>query len=183
MASMPNSHEAAAAEMASRDPVRCAVLTVSDTRTLETDTGGPRLVALLEGAGHRVIERAIVRDEPSEVWGAIEQWLVHPEVQVILTTGGTGIARRDGTVEVVRAILTAELEGFGELFRMLSWEQVGTAAMMSRAVGGLVARDQERGGDTFLFAMPGSLNAIETAMTLLGPQLGHLVWERRRGSG
>ncbi len=168
--------------MASREPVRCAVLTVSDTRTAETDSGGRLLATLLESAGHRVIERAIVRDEPSEVWNTIEQWLIHPEVQVILTTGGTGIARRDGTVEVVRAILTAELEGFGELFRMLSWKQVGAAAMMSRAVGGLVAREAEHGGDTFLFAMPGSVNAIETAMTLLGPQLSHLVWERRPGS-
>ena len=101
--------------------------------------------------------------------------------QLILTTGGTGIAKRDGTIDVVRRLLTIELEGFGELFRMLSFQQVQAAAMMSRAAGGLVIREPSRGGDTLLFSMPGSPNAVELAMSQLrAPQLAHLVWERKR---
>jgi hypothetical protein len=104
-----------------------------------------------------------------------------PSIDAIISTGGTGIARRDSTIDVVRSMLTHELDGFGELFRMLSYEQVGPAAMLSRAVGGLVMRDPAHGGDTFLFAVPGSVNAVETAVSkLIAPQLAHLVWERRK---
>lgn len=178
---MSASHEDLAADMARRQPVRCAVLTVSDTRTIETDEGGPLVARLLELAGCQVVARAIVKDEPAAIAAQLEPWLADSGIDAILTTGGTGIAKRDTTIEVVRRVLTHELEGFGELFRMLSYPQVKAAAMLSRAVGGLVARDPQQGGDTFLFAMPGSLNAIETAMTnLIAPQLPHLVWERRK---
>jgi molybdenum cofactor biosynthesis protein B len=173
-------HESQAAERSRTQPVRCAVLTVSDTRTEQTDRGGPLVERFLREAGHGVIARAIVKDDPPAIEGAIEGWLGDPAIHAVLTTGGTGIARRDTTIEVVRRLITIELEGFGELFRMLSFEQVKGAAMLSRAVGGLVIRNAASGGDTLLFAMPGSLNAIETAMkNLIAPQLAHLVWERR----
>lgn len=175
-------HEVEAACRSREHPVGCAVLTISDTRTPATDQGGDLVVSHLEQAGHRIIHRTIVRDEPIDIRAQLETWLADGEVQAVLTTGGTGIARRDTTIEVVRALVTHELEGFGELFRMLSWEQVRGAAMLSRAVGGLVAREPARGGDTFIFSMPGSVNAVETAMTnLIAPQLAHLVWERRGG--
>lgn len=174
-------HVAAASELARREPVRCVVLTVSDTRTADTDLGGNTVVHFVESAGHAVIERAIVRDEPGDVRAALERWIADPRAQAILCTGGTGIGRRDGTVEVVRALLTVELDGFGELFRVLSYEAVGSPAMLSRAVAGLVVRGADAGGDTLLFAMPGSVNAVETAMSrLIAPELAHLVWERRR---
>lgn len=174
-------HQEQAKAHAKRQAVRCAVLTVSDTRTVETDTGGATIITLLEQAGFAVHERCLVKDEPGQIASKLQQWAADPAVHVILTTGGTGIAKRDTTIEVVRRLLTAELEGFGELFRMLSWAEVGAASMMSRAVGGLIARESHDGGDTFIFAMPGSVNAVETAMTkLIVPQLAHLVWERRK---
>lgn len=172
-------HRAAAAEAPVSKAVSCAVLTVSDTRTPDTDTGGARIASLLEGAGHRVIERRIARDEPKAIRGAIEGWATGGRVQAVLTTGGTGISRRDTTIEVVRGMLAAELPGFGELFRMLSWQEVGAAAMLSRAVAGLLAGGA--GPGVLIFSMPGSPNAIEVAMTkLIVPELSHLVWERGR---
>ena len=175
------SHAQQAAESAREAPVRCAILTISDTRTEATDTGGATVARLAQDAGHLVLHRVIVRDDAPAIRSAIEAWLGDPSIDAVLTTGGTGIARRDSTIEVVRGLLTKELEGFGELFRMLSFDAVGPAAMLSRAVGGLVVRPTEAGGDTFIFAMPGSVNAVETAMSkLIGPQLAHLVWERRR---
>ncbi|TVQ30356.1 MAG: MogA/MoaB family molybdenum cofactor biosynthesis protein [Phycisphaeraceae bacterium] len=172
-------HRRQASEGESSRRVACAVLTVSDTRTPETDKGGDLVARLLEEAGHEVVERAIVPDESARIGAWIDERLANPGVRAILTTGGTGIAKRDTTIDVVRARLATELEGFGELFRMLSWEEVGAAAMLSRAVAGLATHDT--GGDTFIFAMPGSVNAVETAMTkLIAPEIGHLVWERVR---
>jgi molybdopterin adenylyltransferase len=174
-------HQERASREAEERPVRCAILTVSDTRTLANDAGGSLIDSILRAAGHLPVDRAIVKDEPDQVRGKMESWLARSDVDAIVSTGGTGISQRDTTVEVVRRLLTAELEGFGELFRMLSWQQVGAAAMLSRAVAGLVARPGTSGGDTFIFAMPGSPNAVETAMhNLIAPQLAHLVWERRR---
>ena len=123
-----------------------------------------------------------MRDEPAEIDVAIRGWLDDPGIHAILITGGTGISPRDTTIEVVRRFLDVELEGFGELFRMLSFEQVQASAMMSRAVAGLVKAKSGIAADgTFIFAMPGSPNAVETAMgQLIAPQLAHLVWERRR---
>jgi len=154
--------------------VRCCVITVSDTRTMETDTGGRAIVELLEAAGHEVTGRTIVHDDPAVVRSTIERQLVNPNVQVIITTGGTGIASRDNTYEAVSGLLEKRLDGFGELFRVLSFEQVGPAAMLSRACAGLVA-------GRIIAALPGSEAAVRLAMDkLLIPELGHLVREASR---
>ena len=174
-------HQLQAADRARKQPVQCAVLTVSDTRTQETDKGGPLIEHYLTSADHKIVHRAIVRDEPKAIAAQLERWIADATIDAILITGGTGISRRDNTVDVVQQFLTTELEGFGELFRMISYQQVKAAAMMSRAVAGLVIRDESCGGETFIFAMPGSTNAVETAMAnLIAPQLAHLVWERRK---
>ncbi len=152
----------------------CAVLSVSDTRTEATDEGGRRIVEALEAAGHRVAERALVRDEPAEIEARLRRWLAAGRVEVIVTTGGTGISLRDTTVEVVERLLDKRLEGFGELFRMLSHRQIGAAAMLSRAVAGLAGR-------TAVFALPGSVAAVALAMDeLIVPELPHLLRELRR---
>ncbi len=154
--------------------VRCFVVTVSDTRTEATDTGGGAIVDLLRAAGHDVAGRAIVKDDPSLVRDVIERQLGAPGVQVIITTGGTGISSRDGTYEVVASLLHKRLDGFGELFRMLSYEQIGAAAMLSRACAGLVA-------GRIVVSLPGSEAAVRLAMErLLIPELGHLVREATR---
>ncbi len=173
-------HHKRATDFAHTNPVRCAVLTISDSRTEETDHSGPLIRQLLSEAGHTIVDQAIVRDDSRAIAEHIEGWLGNSQVQAILSTGGTGIGQRDTTVPVVRSLLTVELEGFGELFRMLSYEQVKAAAMLSQAVAGLVARQDEAGGDTYVFAMPGSTNAVQLAMEkLIVPQLAHLVWQRR----
>jgi molybdenum cofactor biosynthesis protein B len=149
--------------------VACFVLTVSDTRTTETDTSGRAIRELLATAGHSVSGHAIVRDEPAQVR---EQVLAHcrdGSTQVIITTGGTGITSRDGTYEAVDGLLDKRLHGFGELFRMLSFQEIGSAAMMSRATAGTVA-------GKVIFVLPGSENAVRLAMTrLIIPELAHVV--------
>jgi molybdenum cofactor biosynthesis protein B len=173
-------HERHAAAHREGRPVRCAVLTVSDTRTAETDHGGPLIERLLAESGHETTRRALVADEAEAISGQIERWLGDRGIEAILITGGTGITARDNTTDVVRPLLTVEIEGFGELFRMLSYRKAQAAAMLSRAVGGLVVRPASAGGETFLFAMPGSTDAVETAVgELIAPQLGHLVWLRQ----
>ncbi len=162
---------------------RCAVLTVSDTRIAETDSGGKAIIDALKQAGHAVSDYTLVKDEPIQIESQLNSWLSpsdqppspnHQPLDLIVTTGGTGIAQRDTTVEVVRRLLDKELEGFGELFRMLSYEEVGPAAMLSRAVAGLA-------GQTLIFTLPGSPNAIKLAMEkLIIPELPHMVWERGR---
>jgi molybdenum cofactor biosynthesis protein B len=152
----------------------CAVLTVSDTRTEATDRSGAYLAEALEGAGHRVVRREVVPDEPTRIDATLRRWLADGEAEVVLTTGGTGIAARDTTVEVVERLLDTRLDGFGELFRMLSYREIGAAAMLSRAVGGLA-------GGRLLFALPGSSAAVRLAMDeLLLPELPHLLRELRR---
>ena len=174
-----SSHQHAAAAT-STGPVRCAVLTVSDRRTPETDASGPLIERLLGEHDHLVVYRAIVRDDTDAITAHLETWIAKNRIQVILMTGGTGIGRRDTTIEAVRRLVTVELEGFGELFRMLSYRQIAGAAMLSRATAGLVCRDEGSGGDTLLFAMPGSPDAVQTAVAgLIAPQLAHLVWHRR----
>ena len=174
-------HSQHATDFLRSNPIGCAVLTISDTRTTETDRSGPLIQRLLREAGHTIVEIAIVPDEPAAISQQIEVWLKNAQVQVILTTGGTGIAPRDRTVEVVRRLLTVELEGFGELFRSLSYQEIKAAAMLSRAVAGLVAQEDDGGGDTFVFAMPGSVNAVQTAVSqLIVPQLPHLAGLRKR---
>jgi len=149
--------------------VACAVLTVSDTRTAENDTNGTCIQALLEQAGHRVASYAILPDEPVLVRAHLEGVLHDPEVDVVILNGGTGLAPRDSTYEAIVDLLEKRLDGFGELFRMLSYEHVGAAAMLSRAAAG-VARGK------VVAALPGATAAVELAMTkLLLPELGHMV--------
>jgi len=149
--------------------VRCFVLTVSDTRTADTDASGHAIRTLLEAAGHEVVGHALVRDEPDEVTAQVGHALADARVQAVLTTGGTGITSRDGTFEAVDALLEKRLPGFGELFRMLSFAEIGAAAMLSRATAGMA-----RG--TAVFVLPGSEHAVRLAMTrLVLPELGHVV--------
>jgi molybdenum cofactor biosynthesis protein B len=147
----------------------CAVVTVSDTRTAETDTSGARIRALLAEAGHRVVAYDILPDEPERVRRRLEELLALPGLDAVIVSGGTGLAPRDTTYEVVAALLDKRLDGFGELFRMLSYQEVGAAAMLSRAVAG-AARGK------LLASLPGSTAAVELAMSrLLVPELGHVV--------
>lgn len=163
-------HRAAAAGLTAA----CAVLTVSDTRTEATDEGGRRVVEALEAAGHRVVDREIVPDEPDRIAARLSAWLESGGYDLIVTTGGTGVARRDTTVEVVDRLLDKRLDGFGEIFRMLSYREIGAAAMLSRALAGTV-------GGTAVFALPGSKAAVRLAMEeLVVPELPHLLRELRK---
>jgi molybdenum cofactor biosynthesis protein B len=156
---------------ASPDRVVCAVLTVSDTRTLETDTGGQAIVARLQAAGHEVVDRRLTRDDPTAVRATLHAFLGRREVQAIITTGGTGIARRDSTYEAIAELFEKELVGFGELFRRLSYDEIGAPAMLSRATAGVVA-------NRIVFMLPGSEDAVRLAMgELIIPELGHIVRE------
>jgi molybdenum cofactor biosynthesis protein B len=149
-------------------------LTISDTRTLDDDRGGAGVQDHLEGAGHHLVERTICPDEPDQIRAHVVRWVEDPEVDVILLTGGTGISHRDQTYETVRGLLTRELPGYGELFRWLSYQEIGSAAMLSRALGGLVAT-------TVVLTMPGSPAAVRLAMQrIILPELGHLVAQARK---
>lgn len=154
--------------------VRCFIVTVSDTRTEATDTSGRAIADLLTTAGHVVAGRAIVKDDAEMVRGTLERQLANAEVQAIITTGGTGVTARDSTYEVVSSLLQKRLDGFGELFRMLSFQQIGPAAMMSRACAGIVAGH-------VVVSLPGSEAAVRLALErLLIPELGHLVEQASR---
>lgn len=154
--------------------VRCAVITVSDTRTIETDTGGQTVVDRLTAAGHVVVDRQIIPDEPDRMRPLLTGLCQRPDVDAVLLTGGTGITSRDQTYETVTALLTKPLPGYGELFRMLSYAEIGAAAMLSRATGGLIGR-------TVVLTMPGSTAAVRLALDrVILPELGHLVREARR---
>lgn len=149
--------------------VRCYVLTVSDTRTNATDSSGRAIADLLIAAGHTIAGRSIVRDDPALVRATVERQLANAGVQAVITTGGTGISSRDSTFEAVDALLEKRLDGFGELFRMLSFQDIGSAAMMSRATAGLAA-------GKIIVSLPGSEAAVRLAMErLLLPEIGHLV--------
>jgi molybdenum cofactor biosynthesis protein B len=154
--------------------VACYVLTVSDTRTPETDSGGRTIRQLLEQSGHSITGHAIVRDEPEQVTARVREQLADGRARVIITTGGTGITSRDGTFEAIDRLLEKRLDGFGELFRMLSFEEIGSAAMMSRAIAGTAGR-------TAIFVLPGSPSAVRLAMTrLILPELGHIAQQLSR---
>ena len=173
MAAMPERADAVH-KAAAPTSIRCFILTVSDTRTEATDTSGRAIADLLTTAGHQVADRAIVKDEPDQVRSVIRRQLANPGVQAILTTGGTGITSRDSTYEAISALLEKRLDGFGELFRMLSYEQIGAAAMMSRACAGLAA-------GRIIVSLPGSEAAVRLAMEkLVIPELGHLVQQASR---
>lgn len=156
-------------------PVACAIITASDTRTPETDTSGSLLRHLLTAAGHTVNHYEILPDDPAKISAACQTLAAVGNVQTILINGGTGISRRDGTFEAVAGLLTRTLPGFGELFRMLSWQQVKSGAMLSRAIAGVI---DAPAGPVLLFSMPGSPNAVEVAAKeLIIPELSHLAWE------
>ena len=155
---------------AARRRVRCAVVTLSDTRTAENDTGGALLRESLTRAGHEVVDQRILRDEPEPLRAHLAALAERGDVEVVLTTGGTGIAPRDSTYEAIDALLEKRLDGFGELFRMLSYQEIGSAAMLSRAVAGTYRR-------MWICALPGSPEAVRLALEkLILPELAHLVW-------
>ncbi len=165
-ASTPDEHKADAPEA-----IRCAVITVSDTRTLETDTGGALVAELLARGGHPVVAREIVRDEPAEIEAALEAALEREDARAVVLTGGTGIAPRDVTPEAVAGLIERSIPGFGELFRALSFQEIGSAAMLSRAIAGL-ARGR------VVFVLPGSRGAVRLGMEkLILPEIGHLAAE------
>ncbi|MEN8162356.1 MAG: molybdenum cofactor biosynthesis protein B [Myxococcota bacterium] len=154
--------------------VACAVVTVSDTRSLADDTGGALLCELLEAAGHTVAERTLVRDDAAEIGAALDALLARADCAAVLLTGGTGVAPRDVTPEAVTPRLDRTLPGFGELFRQLSFAEIGAAAMVSRALAGIASGKP-------VFALPGSRGAIRLALEqLILPELGHLVGEAQK---
>jgi molybdenum cofactor biosynthesis protein B len=149
--------------------VGCFVLTVSDTRAPDTDTSGRAIRELLEQAGHAITGSAIVKDDPELVTQQVRRQLAEGDTRVIITTGGTGITARDSTYEAIDRLLEKRLDGFGELFRAISYQEIGAAAMMSRATAGTCGRKA-------IFILPGSENAVRTAMArLILPELGHIV--------
>jgi molybdenum cofactor biosynthesis protein B len=170
------SHADAPAQHRAYAPAKlaCAVLTVSDSRTLETDGSGRAIQERLEAAGHRVVERAIVTDDPERIRTAVLGAAARADVDAVIVNGGTGVSPRDSTPEAIEPLLYRRLDGFGEQFRALSVPEIGAAAMLSRAVAGSVDR-------TAVFALPGSSAAVALAMDrLVLPELPHLVGQLRR---
>ncbi len=150
---------------------RCAVITLSDTRTAETDRSGQRIRQLLKQEGHQVCADHLIPDDPEKLGPLLDDLIAEDDLNVILTNGGTGISRRDLTIPVISEHIHTALPGFGELFRMLSYQDIGSGAMLSRALAGITR-------NTLLFTMPGSTNAVELAMTkLILPELRHLIFE------
>jgi molybdopterin adenylyltransferase len=137
-------------------PVNIAVLTVSDTRTAANDTSGDALADRIAKAGHRVAARAIAKDDAGAIEVQLRAWIADPQIDVVITSGGTGVTGRDVTPETFDRVLEKRIEGFGELFRMLSYQKIGTSTMQSRALGGVA-------GGTYLFALPGSTGAVKDA--------------------
>jgi molybdenum cofactor biosynthesis protein B len=169
MSQIPGEHRATAPEK-----VVCAVVTVSDTRTPQTDTGGQEVCERLTAAGYELGAREIIRDEPLAMRELLARFRDDLAIDAVLLTGGTGVSSRDQTYETVTAMLTKPLPGYGELFRMLSFAEIGAAAMLSRATGGVM-------GKTVVLTMPGSPAAVRLAMEkLIVPELRHLVREARR---
>jgi molybdopterin adenylyltransferase len=159
-------------KQAAPSQVRCKVITVSDTRTRETDKSGKLMMEMLEAAGHKIVDYVIVKDEADPIKSEVLKGCSNPEVDVVLTNGGTGIAKRDVTIETVQSIFEKEIPGFGEIFRMLSYtEDIGSAALLSRAAAGVV-------NDRAVFSTPGSTGAVRLAMEkLIIPEIGHVVRE------
>jgi molybdenum cofactor biosynthesis protein B len=153
---------------------RCAVVTLSDTRNEATDQSGALIRQLLTSAGHEVAHYQIIPDDPQQLGSLLDDMLARGNIHAILTNGGTGVSRRDQTIAAIEKKLDQQLPGFGELFRILSFKQIGSGAMLSRATCG-IARGK------VIFAMPGSTNAVELAMTrLILPELSHLLFELRK---
>ena len=146
-------------------PLRVAVLTVSDTRTEETDKSGALLAERLRTAGHLLAAKAIVRDDIYAIRATVSAWIADPQVEVVITTGGTGITGRDGTPEAIAVLLDKQIEGFGELFRAISYEEIGASSFQSRCLAGVA-------NATFVFCLPGSSGACATGWDkLIEPQL------------
>jgi len=149
----------------SRHPLNCAVLTISDTRTMADDKSGRLLVELMTASGHRLRDREIVKDDRYRIRAVVSRWIADPGIDVVVTTGGTGFTGRDGTPEALLPLFDKVIDGFGELFRQMSFEEIGTSTIQSRAVGGLA-------NGTLVFALPGSSNACRTGWTrILASQL------------
>ena len=160
-------------QAAEKGQINLAIVTVSDTRTAETDKSGQLIRTLAEEAGHRVVDYRIVKDEPDQVQQALDDFTAGP-AQIVVFSGGTGISRRDRTYDVVSRALEKTLPGFGEIFRLLSYEEIGAAAMLSRATAGVYR-------DTVVVSTPGSTNAVRLAMEkLILPEIQHLAWELTR---
>jgi molybdenum cofactor biosynthesis protein B len=152
----------------------CCVITVSDTRTIETDGGGKLVVERLATAGHKVLRREIIPDEPEPMIALLRECESDANIQAVLLTGGTGIASRDQTFETVSGLLSKTIPGYGELFRALSFSEIGSATILSRTIGGLMSQ-------TVVLTMPGSPKAVELAMEkIIMPELGHLVYEANK---
>jgi molybdenum cofactor biosynthesis protein B len=150
------------------------IVTVSDTRTLESDSGGRRVEELLREAGHAVLGREIAKDEPDAIAQALRRALAREDVQAVVLTGGTGVAPRDVTPDAIEPLLDRVVPGFGELFRMLSFQEIGSAALLSRALCGIAS-------GRVVFALPGSRGAVQLALErLILPELGHLAAEARK---
>jgi molybdenum cofactor biosynthesis protein B len=163
-------HQASAKSIAAR----CAIVTLSDTRTPATDASGTRIAELLRDGGHIVIDHRVIPDDAGNFRLVLDELLGRADVDAILTTGGTGISRRDQAIGVIESSIESPLPGFGELFRMLSWEQIGSGAILSRAAAG-IARGKA------IFALPGSPAAVELAMSkLILPELRHILHEIRK---
>ena len=135
-------------------PVNIAVMTVSDTRTLADDRSGDTLVARAEGAGHKVVARTIVKDEVADITAQLREWIADPNIDCVISTGGTGVTGRDVTPEAFASVYEKEIAGFGEVFRWISFQKIGTSTMQSRATAGVA-------GGTYLFALPGSTGAVK----------------------
>jgi molybdopterin adenylyltransferase len=155
--------------------VKCKIITVSDTRDKETDKSGKLMIELLTEAGHDIVDYVIVKDEAGSIRDEVLKGVENPEIDVILTNGGTGIALRDVTIETVKELFTKEISGFGELFRLLSYqEDIGSAAILSRAIAGVV-------NNKAVFSTPGSTGAVRLAMNkLILPEIGHVVKELKK---
>ena len=168
------SHQVHEASGAKYGPLGFAVVTMSDSRTPATDTSGQFIKEAVTAAGHRVVHYALIKDDPAQIHSELQAALADDSVAVIVTNGGTGISLRDNACEVVATALDKKLDGFGELFRMLSYQEIGAAAMLSRAVGG-IARGR------VVFALPGSTKAVKLGMEkLILPQAGHLYFELQK---
>lgn len=153
----------------------CIIVTISDTRTNETDKSGNIISNLLEQAGHNVQKKEIVRDQKEEILSVVKAYCETPSIDVIITNGGTGISKRDVTIETIQPLFAKEITGFGELFRMLSYqEDIGSAALLSRAIAGIYK-------ETSIFSIPGSSGAVKLAMNkLILPELSHIVTEIKK---
>ncbi len=154
--------------------VSCAVLIISDSRTAKTDESGKLLQEKLEGNGHTVLDHSLLKNDPAAIMNKLSEYLAQDELQVIITSGGTGVSMRDVTIETITPMLDKILDGFGELFRTLSFMEIGTASIMSRAIAGVI-----RG--KIIICVPGSLAAVKLALDrIILPEIGHMVREATR---